>query len=228
LSRRAFQAIAMSPFSGGEAMTLHLGELRLHGHGLLLRSLAPGDADALAAAAAESRDSYQYTPVPDGLAEAQAYIAHALEMREAGERHPFAIEWRGRVVGSTSYAQFQPWRWPKGCDLQRSDRPDSVEIGYTWLASSVQRTPCNAAAKLLLLDHAFERWAVHSVFLKTDARNQRSRRAIEALGARFDGVLRAHTRGFDCTVRDSAFYSILAAEWPELRPRLEQRAARSE
>ena len=205
-------------------MTLDLGELRLQGHELVLRALERGDAEALARAAAESRESYQYTPVPDGLAEAESYIAHALEMRVAGERHPFAIEWRGQVVGSTSYAQYQPWRWPKGCDLQRADRPDSVEIGYTWLAASAQRTPCNAQAKLLLLEHAFERWQVHSVFLKTDARNQRSRRAIEALGAKFDGVLRGHTRGFDCTVRDSAFYSILSAEWPGLRPRLEQRA----
>src|SRR5262245_51812644 len=146
-------------------MTLHLGELRLQGYELVLRSLVPGDAEALASAAAESRASYQYTPVPDGRAEAEAYIAHTLEQRELGERHAFAIEWRGRVVGSTSFAQYQPWRWPKDCALQRSDRPDSVEIGYTWLAASAQRTPCNTGCKLLLCEQAFERWGVHSVFL---------------------------------------------------------------
>lgn len=206
-------------------MTLDLGELILRGRDVVLRPLARGDAEALARAGAESRESYAYTPVPHGRGEAERYIAHALEQRASGERHPFAIEWRGTVVGSTSYAQYQPWRWPEGCALARSDRPDAVEIGYTWLAASAQRTCCNAQAKLLLLDQAFERWQVHSVFLKTDARNQRSRRAIEALGATFDGVLRAHTRGFDCTVRNSAFYSILAAEWPKLRPRLEERAS---
>ena len=84
----------------------------------------------------------------------------------------------------------------------------------TWLAASAQRTRCNTEAKLLMLAHAFERWQVHSVSLKTDERNARSRRAIERLGARFDGLRRADMPGADGTVRTSAYYSILAAEWP--------------
>jgi len=208
-------------------MPLELGDLVLRGGDVVLRPLGLGDADALASAGAESRDSYGYTPVPNGPAGARAYVEHALEQRATGERHAFAIEWRERVVGSTSYAQFQPWHWPEGCALAREDRPDALEIGYTWLSASAQRTACNTQAKLLLLEQAFERWSVHCVFLKTDARNQRSRRAIEALGAKLDGVLRAHTRGFDCTVRDSAYYSIIAGEWPEVRARLRQRLARA-
>jgi N-acetyltransferase len=163
-------------------MTLDLGELVLRGRDVLLRSLSFGDVEALTLAAAESRESYALTPVPNGRVEAEAYVDHALQQRASGERHAFAIEWQGRVVGSTSYTNYQPWSWPKGCALARVDRPDAVEIGHTWLAASAQRTDCNAQCKLLLLEQAFERWSVHSVFLRTDARNQRSRRAIEALG----------------------------------------------
>ena len=207
-------------------MVLQLGDLVLRAGEVVLRPLVRGDVEALSGAAAEARDSYGYTPVPNGLGEAREYVEHALEQRVTGERHAFAIEWRERVVGTTSYAEFQPWRWPKGCSLARADRPDALEIGYTWLSACAQRTSCNTQAKLLLLAQAFEGWSVHSVFLKTDARNQRSRAAIERLGAKFDGVLRAHTRGFDCTVRDSAYYSIIAAEWPDVRAGLRQRLAR--
>src|SRR5262249_62180093 len=91
--------------------------------------------------------------------------------------------WRGRVVGSTSFIEPRSWQWPPGSALQRTDRPDVVEIGSTWLAASARRTRCNSEAKLLMLAHAFERWAVHAVFFKTDQRNERSRRAIERLGA---------------------------------------------
>lgn len=94
--------------------------------------------------------------------------------------------------------------WPPGSDLHRFDRPDTVEIGSTWLAASAQRQRCNTEAKLLMLTHAFEHWRVHSVSFKTDERNVRSRRAIERLGARFDGVRRADMPGVDGTVRSSA------------------------
>jgi RimJ/RimL family protein N-acetyltransferase len=100
-----------------------------------------------------------------------------------------------------------------------------AEIGGTWLAPRVQRTPVNTEAKLLMLAHAFEVWRVRRVSLKTDARNERSRRAIERLGARFDGVLRAHMPAADGGLRDSAFYSILDAEWPAVRETLRSRLA---
>ena len=134
---------------------------------------------------------------------------------------PFTVLWRNRVVGSTSYSDFQPWEWPAGSEKQRVDRPDAVEVGYTWLAASAQRTRCNTETKYLLLTHAFEVWRVRRVSLRTDERNSRSRRAIERLGAQFEGIRRADMPGQDDTVRNSAFYSILQSEWPEVRKRLE-------
>ncbi|MFI5356647.1 MAG: GNAT family N-acetyltransferase [Opitutales bacterium] len=193
----------------------------LSGTEVILRPLSPDDAAALALAAAESREHYGFNPVPEGLAGAHAYIVKALAARAEGRRLPFAILWRGRVVGSTSYAEFQPWEWPAGSGRQRVARPDAVEVGYTWLAASAQRTRCNTEAKFLLLKHAFEGWDVYRVSLRTDERNARSRRAIERLGARFEGIRRADKPGEDGTVRHSAFYSIVQAEWPEVRQRLE-------
>jgi RimJ/RimL family protein N-acetyltransferase len=98
-----------------------------------------------------------------------------------------------------------------------------VEIGWTWLAADAQRTALNSEAKYLMLAHAFERWRVHRVSLQTDARNARSRAAIERIGARLDGVLRAQRPAADGTVRDSAYYTILDSEWPAVRARLEAR-----
>jgi RimJ/RimL family protein N-acetyltransferase len=200
--------------------------LVLRGPTVTLRPLSAGDAAALAAAAAESRAEYVYTRVPDGIEDARAYIQGALADQESARRIPFAIEWQGRVAGTTSYLDPQHWRWPAGSPLQRAEHPDAVEVGATWLAASAQRTRCNTEAKCLLLAHAFDVWAVHRVALKTDARNARSRRAIERLGARLDGVRRADMAGADGTVRDSAYYSILRAEWPEVRARLEAALAR--
>jgi RimJ/RimL family protein N-acetyltransferase len=98
-----------------------------------------------------------------------------------------------------------------------------VEIGYTWLAASAQRTRCNTEAKFLLLQHAFETWEVHRVTIRTDERNQRSRAAIARLGAHFEGIRRAEKPGADGSVRDSAMFSIIAAEWPAIRARLRER-----
>jgi RimJ/RimL family protein N-acetyltransferase len=205
---------------------MDLGHIVLSDVDLVLRPLALEDAPALAAAAAESRDTYAWTPVPDGLAAAEAYVAIALRQRAAGERHPFAVVWRDRVVGSTSYYEYATWRWPAGSAHQRTGTPDVLEIGYTWLAASAQRTPCNTRAKLALLTHAFDELRVHRVSLRTDVRNERSRRAIERIGAKLEGVLRADKPATDDTVRDSARYSIVRAEWPAVRAALVQRLAR--
>jgi RimJ/RimL family protein N-acetyltransferase len=193
----------------------------LQGPTVTLRLLSLDDAGALAAAAAESRDQYAFTRVPDGVEDAQRYIAGALAERETRGRMPFATRWNGRLVGSTSYLGAERWRWPAGSPHLRTDRPDVVEIGATWLAASAQRTRCNTEAKLLMLAHAFDVWQVHRVSLKTDARNAKSRRAIERLGALFEGVRRADMPGQDGGVRDSAYYSIVIAEWPDVRRRLE-------
>ncbi len=94
------------------------------------------------------------------------------------------------------------------------------EIGYTWLARSAIRTPANTDAKLLMLSYAFETWRVHRVCLHTDVRNERSRAAIERIGGKFEGVLRAHRMAADFVPRDSARYSIIATEWPAAKERL--------
>jgi RimJ/RimL family protein N-acetyltransferase len=203
-----------------------LGMGVLRGNTVMLRPLTKADAGALAAAASESRTEFIYTRVPHGLEEAEQYIAAALADREAGRRMPFAILWNDRVVGSTSYLDVQHWRWPAGSSLQRTDAPDVVEIGATWLAASAQRTRCNTEAKYLLLSHAFDVWLVHRVALKTDERNTRSRRAIERLGARFEGVRRADMPGQDGSVRSSAYYSIVRPEWPATRETLEEALVR--
>jgi RimJ/RimL family protein N-acetyltransferase len=188
-----------------------LTALTLEGPTVTLRPLADGDAGAPAAAAAESREQYVWTRVPDGAEDARRYIETALAERASGRRLPFAIVWQDRVVGSTSYLDLQRWRWPAGSPHQREI--DVVEIGATWLSAPAQRTRCNTEGKRLMLSHAFDVWKVHRVALKTDERNEQSRRAIERLGARFEGVRRADMPGQDGSVH----YSIVQAEWPDVR-----------
>jgi RimJ/RimL family protein N-acetyltransferase len=129
-------------------------------------------------------------------------------------------------MGSTSFLDIQHWRWPAGSAHQRAEDPDVVEIGATWLAASAQRTRCNTEAKHLMLSHAFDVWRVHRVGLRTDERNTRSRRAIERRGASLEGLRRADMPGQDGTVRTSAYYSIMRAEWSDVRRRLEVALAR--
>ncbi len=201
-------------------MATKLGNIILTGRDVVLRPPVRRDAEAFAKAASESREQYGYTQVPDGPDRARVYIDHALRMRKEGSRYPFVIVYLGRVVGSTSYWDVQPWDWRAGSPMQRRDRPDVCEIGSTWLAASAQRTRCNTEAKFLLLSHAFETWAVHRVMLRTDSRNARSRAAIERLGAKFEGIHRADKPAEDGTVRDSAFFSIIASEWPVVKAQL--------
>jgi len=198
----------------------------LHGAEVSLVPLALEHAEQLALATQESRESYGFSPVPHGLEQVQQYIASALKAREQSLRFAFAIKWRERFVGSTSYYDYQPWAWPAGSPLQRTDRPDVLEIGYTWLAASAQRTRCNTEAKRLLLEHAFETWQAHRVCLRTDVRNERSRNAIARLGAQFEGIRRADKPSSDGLVRDSAFFSIVIAEWRAVRARLIDQLAR--
>jgi len=193
-------------------------DVTLRGNEVVLRPIKPEDAPALFSAASESREHYSLTAVPATLEEARTYIRNALAQTD---RMTFAVEWKRRVAGTTSFLDMQTWSWPSGSPMQRSGRPDVVEIGSTWLAASAQHTRCNTAAKLLLLRYAFETWSVHRVTLKTDERNTRSRRAIERLGARFEGIRRAERPATDGTVRNSAYYSIVLSEWPNVRERLE-------
>lgn len=195
-----------------------------------LEPLALEHVPGLADAAAEDRTSYAFTRVPDGLADTEAYVRGALQDQAAGASLPFAVRRLsdGRLVGSTRFLDLEVFTgaapWPPGVahgPVPDDDHPPTVaEIGSTWYAASAQRTVVNSACKLLLLTKAFEDWRCLRVTLKTDARNRASRAGIERLGARFEGVRRAHTTASDLTVRDSAYYSVLAAEWPAVRDRL--------
>jgi RimJ/RimL family protein N-acetyltransferase len=209
--------------------SVRLAPVTLEGRHVRLEPLSAGHAAALLAAARGPRDSYGYTLVPDNEAAMARYIEAALAERDAGRALPFATvdRARARVVGATRFGNVEFWPWPPGNRNQRGpDVPDVVEIGWTWLAADAQRTAVNTEAKYLMLTHAFEGWRVHRVSLQTDARNTRSRAAIERIGARLDGVLRAQRPAADGTVRDSAYYTIVESEWPGVRARLEARLAR--
>jgi N-acetyltransferase len=204
---------------------MDLFPVTLEGRSVRLVPLAVEHAPALVEAASESRAHYGLTTVPPELTAMAAYIAEALADAARGRAVPFATVDRGRsgrVVGSTRFGNLERWPWPAGARPYPAPAGlDAAEIGWTWLAASAQRTAVNTEAKLLMLRHAFEVWGVYRVTLKTDARNARSRAAIERLGAHFDGVLRGHMPAVDGTVRDSAYYTIVAGEWPALRSRLE-------
>lgn len=189
--------------------------LVLEGHGVRLESLAPSHAPGLAAAVEDGR-LYElwYTAVPRPE-EVEAYIATALAGQEAGHMLPWAVRdlASDTIVGSTRYHDI----------VAPIDR---VEIGYTWYAGRFQRSHVNAGCKLLLLTHAFESLGCTVVGLRTDNFNFPSQRAIEALGAKRDGVIRRHQARRDGTARDSVMYSILAEEWPDVRRHLLLRLAR--
>lgn len=205
------------------------GPVTLTGRFVRLEPLAIEHVPGLVEAASGPRDTYDMTYVPEGEGPTRAYVEAALAAGGKGHEVPFATVSlaAGRVVGTTRFANFEYHPWVPGSPHQRgAEFPDVVEIGWTWLSAAAQRTPVNTEAKLLMLTHAFETWRVHAVRLKTDRRNQRSRAAIERLGARLDGILRAHGAARDGEIRDSAYYSIVQSEWPAVRANLESRLAR--
>ena len=195
-----------------------LATLTLSGNHVRLEPLLAEHAPLLLAAANEARRTFAFTLVPRDLAGMQAYVAAALDEQVRGLSLPFVVRDRaGDVVGSTRYMEIERWAWSGPPPAPVPSGPDALEIGFTWYAERVQRTALNTEAKLLLCAQAFERYGVRRVTWKTDARNARSRAAILRIGARFDGVLRAHRPAADGVVRDTAFYSMLSAEWPEAR-----------
>lgn len=187
----------------------------LEGHGVRLEPLTRDHEPGLAAAVADGRLWelwYTAVPAPDAVAR---YIADALAGQTAGHMLPWAVRdlATAEIVGSTRYHDI----------VAAIDR---VEIGYTWYGGRWQRSHVNTACKLLLLTHAFETLGCKVVGLRTDNFNFRSQRAIEALGAKRDGVIRHHQARRDGTVRDSVMYSILAAEWPDVKRHLSTRLER--
>ena len=197
-------------------------EISLIGNHVRLEPLAMHHGPALAAAAFGNAELYQWSPVPQTVPEAEQYIKTALAWRDAGTAVSFTtIRLADNlVVGSTRFFNLEFWAWPEGHALHARKTPDACEIGYTWLSPSAIRTPINTEAKYLMLQHAFEEWKVLRVCLHTDMRNTRSRAAIERIGGKFEGTLRAHRMAADFIPRDSARFSIIASEWPEVRAKL--------
>jgi N-acetyltransferase len=167
---------------------------------------------------------YAWSFVPRHEEDMRAYVQTALEWRDAGTAVPYVTTRArdGTVVGTTRFFDIERWDWPSD-HPRRKTFADVCEIGYTWLAPSAMRTACNTEAKLLMLTHAFETWQVLRVCFHADERNVRSRAALERIGARFEGILRAHRLASDFTPRNSARYAILAGEWPQIKERLQNR-----
>jgi RimJ/RimL family protein N-acetyltransferase len=180
-------------------------------------------------AAADDPALYRWSPVPQSKAAAVSYVDTALAWRDAGTAVPFAIVRvaDGVVIGSTRFWNLERWAWPEGHPSHGRGVPDACEIGYTWLSRATIRTGANTESKLIMLTHAFEVWRVLRVCFHTDARNERSRAALERIGGQFEGILRAHRMAADFIARDSVRYSIIAAEWPDVKARLTQMANRT-
>lgn len=179
--------------------------------GVRLEPLAPHHRDGLAAAIAADPSAFPLSGPVAGDSTLAAWLGHVLAEAEAGTQMPFAVLSDGAVAGSSSYLDIAP-------DDGR------IEIGHTWYGLPWRGTHVNPCAKLLLLEHAFDVLGAERVQLKTDARNERSRRAIAAAGGTFEGVLRKHSRRADGPgLRDVAMFSILDEEWPRVRALLEAR-----
>ena len=202
--------------------------ITLEGKHIRLEPLERRHVDGLAAASSEDPDLYRWSPVPQGKGEATSYVETALSWQDAGTAVPFAIlrADNGTVIGSTRFWNIERWAWPANHPSHGRGVPDACEIGYTWFAKSTIRTGANTEAKRLMLGHAFEGWRVLRVCFHTDSRNLRSRAALERIGGKFEGVLRAHRMAADFIPRDSVRYSVIAAEWPAVKGRLLQLAER--
>jgi RimJ/RimL family protein N-acetyltransferase len=192
-----------------------LSPVTLEEHGVRLEPPSAKHADGLAVAASDGRLWelwFTFVPEPANIA---AYVAEALEGQRNGRFLPWAVRElsTGVVIGSTRYHDI----------VAEADR---VEIGYTWYAASRQRTFVNTACKLLLLGHASEAVGCRVVGFRTDNFNFASRKAIAALGAKPDGVIRHHQPRRDGSVRDSVLFSILAEEWPDVKRHLALRLQR--
>ena len=206
-----------------------LPEKVLSGKHIRLEPLGHQHVEGLVAAAADDPSLYQWSHVPQGKTEAAGYVETALGWRDAGSAVSFAIIRVDDdvVIGSTRFFNIERWAWPKNHVRHGRQHPDACEIGYTWVARSAIRSAANTEAKLLMLTHAFETWQVLRVCLHTDVRNTRSRAAIERIGGKFEGILRSHRMAADYIARDSARYSIVAAEWSEVKRKLNELSNRA-
>ena len=196
---------------------MEISTITLEGQHVRLEPLSTAHHEVLLAAAGDGElwnSTVTVVPSRDTMAE---YIGAALAAQAQGSELPFVIirKSSGDVVGTTRFYEIKP--------------PDrGAAIGYTWISASAQRTPVNTEAKLLLLTHAFEHWQTIRVEFITDVLNQQSRAAILRLGAKEEGILRNHLIMPNGRIRDSVCFSIIAAEWPEVKARLEAKLGRLE
>jgi N-acetyltransferase len=196
---------------------IHPKPATLEGHGVRLEPLAVEHEKGLAEAAKDGKLwELWFTSVPEPQ-NTRKYLEDALKGQERGDMLPWAVRdlKTNSIVGSTRYHDI----------IAAADR---VEIGYTWYAKRCQRTHVNSACKVLLFSHAFDSLKCKVVGLRTDNFNLRSQRAIEALGAKKDGVIRHHWPRRDGSIRDTVMYSVLAHEWPDVKKHLETRLRKNE
>jgi len=195
----------------------------LEGRFVTLTPLTLDDVPGLVHAASGDRSTFTWSLIPDNLEGMRAVVQRLLGDQESRTAVPFVTRLRdtGEIVGMTRFLLLRWW-------FERP-YPDGAEIGGTFLSAPRQRTPCNTEAKFLMMSHAFDVWDVRRLDLKSDARNERSRRAMERLGANFEGVLRnwqpSQVDGEEGQTRDSSMYSILPSEWPAIKARLLERLA---
>jgi len=187
-----------------------IGPVTLAGDAVSLVPLEQAHASALAEAVCDGelwRLWYTSVPGPEGMA---AEIDRRLALQRSGSMLPFTVvdTATGKPAGMTTY-------------LNIDHTHHRLEIGSTWYRNRIQRGPVNTEAKLMLLAHAFESLGCIAVEFRTHALNQQSRRAIERLGAKLDGILRAHQRMPNGTLRDTCVYSVVAPEWPAVKANLE-------
>lgn len=202
--------------------------LVLSGTHVRLEPLEHRHTAGLVAAAGGDPALYRWSPVPQTREEAEKYIATAMAWQAAGTAVPFAIVRLAddRVIGSTRFWNIERWAWPEGHPSHGRTTPDACEIGYTWYAPSAIRTAANTESKFLMLRYAFESWQLLRVCFHTDLRNERSRAALARIGAKPEGILRAHRLAADFIPRDSARFSIIASEWPLVKQHLLELLAR--
>jgi RimJ/RimL family protein N-acetyltransferase len=195
----------------------------LAGTHIRLEPLSLEHVEGLAAASAIDPSLYDWSAVPQGIDAVRRYVETTVAQRDAGTAAPFATVRMAdnTIVGCTRFFDLERWAWSAGHPRAALTTPDVGEIGGTWLSASAVRTAANTEAKLLMLTHAFETWDMLRICFHTDARNDRSAAAIERIGGRFEGILRAHRFAVDHIPRNSKRYSITAAEWPQVKAHLQ-------
>ena len=202
----------------------------LENHVVRLEPIALEHVPALLRAATIDRSTYNLAPVPGTEPAMRAYVEAALRDLDDKRSVPYAVRRLAddTIVGWGRRLNLDRWSWPSDRPAPAGeprkkgvDPPNVAEIGALWYAPDAQRTAVNRSVCRLLLAYTFDVWRIQRMYLKADARNERSRTMILGLGAQFEGILRAHLPAADGRVRDTAMYSILPSEWPAVRERLD-------